>query len=249
LDTRDALAGEPALNPKLRGAFYDADAYHIHPGRLTQALGQAAARRGVRFQLGTEVVGIERSGARATHVRTATGQLAAGQVVLAAGAWTNACAPWLGFAVPVFPARGQILSVYAVPPPIQAIVFGADAYVFPRVDGTLVVGATVEEVGYDKSLTASGLAWLLGVLPVLCPGLANATFDRAWTGLRPASPDDLPIVGRAPGWDNVILATGHYRNGIMLAPITADLVAPLLLRGEEDPLLAPLSPARFKEYP
>ena len=123
--------------------------------------------------------------------------------------------------------------------------FGADIYLLPRTDGTVVVGATVEQAGFDKSLTADALAWLLGTIPALCPELRTARFERAWSGLRPGSPDELPIVGPAPGWANVTLAAGHYRNGIMLAPITATLVAGLILHNHQDPLLTPLSPARF----
>lgn len=239
------LAREPHLNPRVRGAFSDADAYHIHPARFTRALSQGAALRGVRLELGVEVTGLERHGPSATGVRTATGVVPAGHVVIAAGAWSSFCGDWIGRSVPVFPVRGQILTLHAVPSPIRSIVFGADAYLFPRVDGSIVVGATIEQVGYDRSLTAGGVSWLLNSIPTLCPALADARFDRAWTGLRPGSPDDLPIVGAAPGWENVTLATGHYRNGIMLAPITAQLVAALVLKGESHTLLKPLDPARF----
>ena len=126
------------------------------------------------------------------------------------------------------------------------IVYGAGIYLLPRLDGTIVVGATAERVGFDKSLTASAMAWLLSTAPVLCPSLADAAFERAWTGLRPGSPDELPIIGAAPGWENVTLATGHYRNGIMLAPITAQLIANLLLRGQDSALLEHVSPERFQ---
>jgi len=245
LDAAEVHAREPALARDTRGAYFDADAYHIHPARFTQALAQAAARRGARVRVGVEAHGIRRTGSRAIAVRTNDGDVAADHVILASGAWMAACGDWIDVHVPVYPARGQILTVCAVPPPIRCVVFGADAYLLPRVDGTVVVGATVERAGFDKSLTAGGLGWLFGVLDKLCPALSAAPFDRAWAGLRPGSPDELPIVGMAPGWDNVTIATGHFRNGIMLTPITARLVARHLLHGVEDPLLAPLSPQRF----
>jgi glycine oxidase len=245
LDRQDALAVEPGLNPSLIGAFYDEDAYHINPIRFTQALGQAAARAGVRFLLGREVTGLSRRGSRATHLQTTAGNVIAEHVVLAAGAWTGYCSEWAGTDFPIFPAKGQILTIYAVPSPISAVVFGLDAYLLPRVDGTVVVGATVEEVGYDRSLTVEGLAWLLNIVPSLCPALASATFDRAWTGLRPGSPDELPIMGLVPGWDNLTVASGHFRNGIMLAPITGDVVAKLILHEQVDPLMGPFGPGRF----
>jgi glycine oxidase len=246
VDRARVLAEEPAVAPGLRGAFFDADAYQISPPRFTNAMGQAAARAGVEFRYGLDVIGLRRSNGRATAVETTAGPIAADRVIVAAGAWSGRFGEWLGFDIPVFPAKGQILTVVATPPPLQGIIFGPDAYLLPRLDGTVVVGATVENVGFDKSMTASGLAWLLESLNALCPALANAPLDRFWTGLRPASPDDLPIVGRAPGWDNVLIATGHHRNGIMLAPTTARIVADLVLHGKTEISGATgLSPGRF----
>lgn len=246
IDRDEALTMEPQLDPEIRGAFYDEDGYQIRPARFNEALAQAAARRGVRFELNTEVVGFEGARPRLTGVRTARGSIATGHVIIAAGAWASFCGDWLGVRIPVFPARGQILSLYAMPQPIKRIIYGAGIYLLPRLDGTIVVGATAERVGFDKSLTTSAMAWLLSTAPVLCPALADASFDRAWTGLRPGSPDDLPIIGAAPGWENVTLSTGHYRNGIMLTPITAQLVANLVLRGQDSPLLEHVGPQRFQ---
>jgi glycine oxidase len=248
LDREAVLAEEASLSPDLRGAFFDGDAYHVNPTRLTTAIAQSAARRGVTFQMGHDVLGIHGSDGRATTILTTAGEVFADRVVIATGAWTSHFDRWLGLPIPVFPARGQILTVTAVPPPLHAIVFGLEGYLLPRLDGTVVVGATVEHVGYDKGLTAGGVAWLLNTLGALCPALANAPLDRIWTGLRPGSPDDLPIVGRPPGWENVTIATGHYRNGIMLAPITAQLVADLVTRGATNIVGADaVSPARFIE--
>ncbi|MPZ14142.1 MAG: glycine oxidase ThiO [Chloroflexi bacterium] len=248
LDREEVLEIEPALEPGIRGAYFDTDAYHIHPIRFTNALAQAAGRRGVRFHTGAEAIGLERSGSHATAVRMPTGTLPAGHVVLAAGAWMRSCGEWIDTPVPVYPARGQILTISAVPPPIRSIIYAGDAYLFPRVDGSIVIGATVEHVGYDKSVTARGLSWLLGSIPSICPALAEAPFERAWAGLRPETPDALPIVGPARGWANVTIAAGHFRNGIMLAPITAALISRLILEGVADPRLAPLSPDRFASW-
>ncbi len=245
IDREETLGMEPQLSPELRGAFLDPDGFQIHPARFTQALAQAAARRGVRFELGVEAIGLLGSRPRGEGIRTATGEIRAGHVVLAAGAWTSFCGDWVGFPIPVFPARGQILAVSAVPAPIRSIVYGAGIYLLPRVDGSVVVGATAERVGFDKSLTASAMAWLLGSIPAVCPALAHASFDRAWAGLRPGSPDELPIIGLVPGWQDVTIAAGHYRNGIMLAPLTADMVSALVLRGKVDPQLDLVRVDRF----
>ncbi len=246
VDREDVLAMEPALDPAVRGAFYDEDGYQIRPGRFNEALARAAAHRGVHFELNAEVVGFDGSRPRLTGVKTARGTISADYVIIAAGAWASFCGEWLGVNIPVFPARGQILTLYSMPPPIKRIVYGAGVYLLPRLDGTIVVGATAERVGFDRSLTVSAMAWLLSTAPVLVPALADAAFDRAWTGLRPGSPDELPMIGAAPGWDNVTLAVGHYRNGIMLAPITAQLVANLILRGQGSPLLEHVRPERFQ---
>ncbi|MBM2811427.1 MAG: thiO [Chloroflexi bacterium] len=263
LSARETIEIEPEVSEGVLGAFYDADAHHIHPERFTRALAQAAARRGARFQLGVDAIGLTGEGGRATAVRTSTGNVAAGHVIIATGSWSTFSEDWIKAPVPIYPAKGQILTVAALPSPIRHILNqhslhgggggqavdglrgGRGIYLVPRVDGTVVVGATIERVGYDRALTASALAWLLGSIPSLVPSLRDARFDRAWTGLRPATPDELPIVGRAPGWENVTLATGHYRSGIMLAPITAALVTRLILDGERDPLLDALDPARF----
>ncbi|MEA2640441.1 MAG: glycine oxidase [Chloroflexota bacterium] len=245
LEPFDVLSHEPALNARIRGGMFDVDAYHVNPSRLTQAVAQAAARHGVHFVLGGEVQGIGGSAGRATAVRTATGAISGDHIVLATGAWMATAGDWLGMAIPIAPARGQILALSAMPSPIQTIIWGEAAYLLPRFDGSIVLGATVEHVGFDRRLTASGINWLLEQIPALCPVLRNATFLRAWTGFRPMAPDELPIIGRAPGWDNVTIATGHHRNGITLAPITAELVARLVLHEESDQLIEPFRPARF----
>jgi glycine oxidase len=245
LDRSEVLSREPALTPGLRGAFLDEDAYQIHPARFTQALGSAAARAGARFRLGLDVTGVATERQRVTRILTSEGAIAANHLVLATGAWLRVAGSWLGVTLPVAPVKGQILTVTAVPSPVDAIIFGAEIYLLPRTEGQIVVGATAERAGFDKSLTADALAWLLGTIPTLCPSLRGARFERAWAGLRPGSPDELPIVGPAPGWENVTVAGGHFRNGIMLTPITARLVADLILRNTSDALLAPLSPARF----
>ncbi|HEY3115269.1 MAG TPA: glycine oxidase ThiO [Chloroflexota bacterium] len=245
LEPKEVLEQEPNLAPDLRGALFDPDGFQIHPLRFTQALARAAAHRGVEFCVGTEALGIKRDGAVATAVQTSGGDIAAGHVVLAPGAWASRWSADLGFDLPVFPARGQILALAAIGVPLRRVVYGRGVYLLPRRDGTVIVGATDERAGFDKSLTPAGLAWLLSTAPAVCPALASARFDRAWTGLRPGSPDEVPIVGPAPGWDNLTIATGHYRNGIMLTPVTAAIVADYVLRGETALPASAWDPARF----
>lgn len=245
LAASDVLAQEPKLAPDVRGALCDPDGFQIHPARFTQALARAAAHLGAEFCVGTTALAINRHGTVATGLRTSGGDVTAGHVVLAPGAWANAWSQELGFDLPVFPARGQILALACVAAPVRRVVYGRGIYLLSRRDGTVVVGATDERAGFDKSLTPGGVAWLLSTAPAICPDLANARFDRAWAGLRPGSSDELPIVGPVPGWDNVTIATGHYRNGIMLAPVTAAMVTDFVLRGETALPAVPWDPGRF----
>lgn len=245
LDADAVRTLEPRLDPTLRGGVQDPGAMQIHPTRFTHALAQAAARRGVRFEFGADAQAIERIGSRASSVKATTGDFSADHVVMAAGAWAGHWAPTLGVQIPVFPVRGQIMSLIATPTPVRAIVYGHGVYLLPRADGTTVLGATYERVGFDKSLTAGAIGRLLTNGTALVPSLENARFDRAWTGLRPGSGDELPIIGPVPGWENVSLATGHYREGVMLAPLTASIITDLILGRESDFPSSHLQPSRF----
>jgi glycine/D-amino acid oxidase-like deaminating enzyme len=137
------------------------------------------------------------------------------------------------------------MSLVATPTPVRHITYGHGIYLLPRSDGTTVLGATYERVGFDKGLTAGAIAQLLNQGAALVPELANARFDRAWAGLRPGSGDDLPIIGPVPGWENVSVATGHYREGIMLAPVTAAIIRDVIAGRESDYAYAHLRPERF----
>jgi glycine oxidase len=245
LDSTDALELEPGVNPQILGAYYDPDAYHVHPARLTAALAAGAQAHGAEIRVGVEVLGVEQADGRVSALQTSVGSMDVPQLVICTGSWASTWGGWLGAALPVFPVKGQILSVMPAAPVLRTVVWDPDAYLLPRVDGSVVVGATLERAEFDKQVTARGLGWLLNSIPGLCPGLSDARFERAWAGLRPGTPDDQPIVGRLPGWDNVFVATGHYRNGITLAPATGSAVARLVTKGELDPLLAPFDPARF----
>ncbi|HLH26972.1 MAG TPA: glycine oxidase ThiO [Chloroflexota bacterium] len=255
LDAAEVRALEPLVTPGVRGAVYSEAEHQVSPPRLTEALARGAAFLGTVFHLGAVVRGLLREGRRIVGVRLSDGELRAGHVVLTAGAWAAACDDWLGTPVPVEPVKGQMLAVS--PPPVLAgragtlcrTLYGSAGYLVPKADGTIYVGATVEHAGYDRRVTAAGMTHLLGVLARLAPSLAEATFVRAWAGLRPGTPDHLPILGPVPGLDGVSLATGHYRNGILLAPITGELIAQTVLGQPTTLPLAPFSLARFPTKP
>jgi glycine oxidase len=234
---------EPGLSPRLLGASYSPDGRHVNPGLLTQGFARAAVSRGAEVRPMSGVAGFVRRGARVSGARTDTGVVDADAVVLAAGSWTKALAAKLGANVPVRPVRGQMLAYRSTA--IRHIVWGDDGYLVPKAGGFIFAGATVEDVGFRAATTRSGLARMRRMASSLVPALRYAQVASEWAGLRPGSPDGLPVIGRLPGWDNVYVATGHFRNGILLAPITGRLVSRLVLEGRADTDLRPFDPGRF----
>jgi glycine oxidase len=245
LDAAETRALEPLVAPSVMGAVLSTAEHQVNPVRLVQALARAAAAHGADLRQGAPVVGLLRQGERVVGVRLADGWLPAGHVVLATGAWAATSGDWLGVALPVAPVKGQMVAVRPVGTLPRHTLYGRRGYLVPKADGTVHVGATVERAGFDRRVTAAGISELLGLLPALTPALGEATFVRAWAGLRPGTPDHLPLLGAVPGVEGLTLATGHYRNGILLAPITGELVAQEALGQPTRLPLAPYSVARF----
>jgi glycine oxidase len=246
VDPREALALAPGLAPDVVAGVFSPEEAHVRSALLVRAYAEAAARRGARIESGTPVVGLLRAGERVVGVETDEGARPAGAVVLCVGSGTRLAARWLGpgWELAVSPVRGQIVSVDAPSPPFAPILWSQDGvYLVPKRDGSVVAGATSERVGFDCRVTASGVAELLAGAARVVPALAEATFRGAWAGLRPETPDGLPLVGPVPGFDGLHLAAGHYRNGVLLSPVTAELVADGLLgKGWREPAFLP---ARF----
>jgi glycine oxidase len=165
--------------------------------------------------------------------------------VVAAGAWSEHVGSWLDLNIPVFPARGQILSLRQPATALKHTIFGNGVYIVPKIDNTIYVGATIEQVGFDKSNTAGGIASLLASAIQLIPKLEHAEIVDIWSGLRPWSRDSYPILGRAPGWENVILATGHGPGGFELSAITGKTIAELISSGQTPALIQPFGLERF----
>ncbi len=229
---------EPGLSPRVRGgAFAPAD-HRVDPVALTNALLVACERAGVKL-IDERVGRIEPKG-----IVTETASHGADVVVLAAGAHSAEIAVPAGVDVPVRPVKGQVVALSGPAPPTHANVRGLDAYIVPRGDGRVAVGATMEERGFDSNITAAAVMELLRAAYELIPEVAEFRFDGAQVGFRPGTPDNGPLIGRSavPG---LLIATGHFRNGVLLTPVTADAIASMAA-GEEPSGLDAFSPRRFE---
>jgi glycine oxidase len=244
-DTADVRANEPALSMSIRGAMFVGADHWVNNQRLTVAYAQAAVGAGVVLRAGSSVA---RVAVEMGHVRgvVADGELwEADTVVLAAGAWTGELIASFGGRLPIEPKRGQMLALGHVPSVLSHLVHGDDIYLVPRPSGELLVGATVERVGFQRGVTAEGIAGLLAAAIELCPSLGALPITRTWWGFRPWTPDSLPVLGPWPDVEGLWVATGHYRNGILLAPITARIMTDWITTGHPGMDIEDFMPARF----
>jgi glycine oxidase len=239
----DAREFEPGLPAGIHGAGWFPEDNHINSTAATQALAGAVARMGGTLRVECPVADLVRDGDRITGVRTAREVIFAAEVVLAAGAWTGQFRAAAGIPLPVFPAKGQIV-VARLPKAATRHVVYEDAYVIPRASGENIIGSTVEYVGFDKRVTLEAIAGLLGEATKLVPALRDAEMVASYGCLRPASADGMPLLGRVEGRPGLVVATGHFRNGILLAPITGTLIADHIVRGRTSIPLAPFRPDR-----
>jgi len=258
LRASEAREREPALAPTLRLALEAPDDHSVDPRLVLAALRSACDSAGVQLREHAQVASVELdgAGARATGVRLQDGErVAAGNVVLAAGPWSEQIEGLPADAgVRVRPVKGQIVRLRdpAGPGLLRRVVRFDGGYVVPREDGRYVLGATVEERGFELEPTAGGVYELLREAHELVPGISELEIEELSVGLRPGTPDNGPVIGRADV-EGVIWATGHYRNGILLAPLTAELVVGLLQEDSSisdvspdlDRLLSACSPGRF----
>jgi glycine oxidase len=243
---------EPHLAGKLAGAVFSPEDHQVDNRKLATALAIAAKAAGARIHEHQPVAAISSQGRRVDGIVLADGRKhAADVVVLAAGAWSRGIARSIADMAPqslppVRPIKGQMLALRMDPaaPLINHVIWGPGIYLVPRRDGRLIVGATVEEKGFDSTLTAGGLLTLLEAAWRAVPAIEELAIDEMWVGHRPGSRDDAPILGPAP-LDGLIYATGHHRNGILLAPVTADTIARLVLDGTLDPAIRPFGIERF----
>jgi len=252
LSGRECRRLEPMLAPGVRGGLRVDGDHQIDPRRLVAALVTACGQTGVVFHR-TRAARLTLAAGRAAGVVTADGtELSAGQVVLAAGSLSGRLAGVPDDVLPpVRPVKGQVLRL-TVPErnapflsrTVRAVVRGSHVYLVPRESGELVVGATSEELGWDTSVTAGGVYALLRDAHELVPGITELPLTETRAGLRPGSPDNAPLLGPS-GLPGLLLATGHHRNGVLLAPVTGDVMAHALTTGDLPDVARPFTPGRF----
>lgn len=246
LSAAEARRREPHLNTRLAGGLWCPEDHQADNRQVAAALKVAAEQAGARIHEHTPVDAVETTGGVARGVRIGGRLHAADVVILAAGAWSRSINIAPAAPLPVRPVKGQMLSLQMDPanPLLTHVVWGPGIYMVPRKDGRLILGATVEEKGFDTTITAGGQLALLTHAWRAVPTIEELPILEQWVGFRPGSRDDAPILG-ASGVPGLIHATGHHRNGILLLPITTKVIVDLVLEGRADPLAAPFGVDRF----
>jgi glycine oxidase len=248
LSGREALRREPYLSRRVVGGLYSPLDHQVDNRKVVEAMKRAFLACGGILREACPALRLETAGGRVAGVALADGVIAADAVVLATGPWAREL-PGLpsDFLAPVRPVKGQMAAVQmnASEPLLRHVVWIPDGYMIPRLDGRLLIGGTVEDVGFDDALTAGGLMDILRNAWEALPGIYDLPIVETWTGYRPTSRDDAPILGPS-GLEGLIYALGHHRNGILLAPITARATARYVLEGSLPASVRPFTMARFQ---
>ncbi|MDQ6993856.1 MAG: glycine oxidase ThiO [Mariprofundus sp.] len=237
LDAKQSCELEPMISDQLSGSLYWPKVGQVRNPRMLTAIKKALAKYHVPMHEQAEVVGVGVDGQGAVaNVKLANGTvMAVDAVLLAAGSWSGALARQLGLALPVEPVKGQIVLLKDKPGKIKHIIKHDDVYLVPRMDGHILVGASMERVGFKPGMTESVVNNLLESTYRMIPGLKDVAIVKQWMGYRPGSPDGMPYLGPVEGVPGMWVATGHYRNGVALAPGTAELMSRWIM-GEEPTL-------------
>ncbi|HEU4389007.1 MAG TPA: glycine oxidase ThiO [Blastocatellia bacterium] len=244
---REALAGlEPALTRSARSAVFIPEDHQIENRLLMDGLSLAVKRSGVATTEGVEVESLVCEKDRVTGVNAGGARYSAHTVVVAAGSWSSRLLEPNGVNVSVVPARGQMIALKPARALLAHVVYSRGCYLVPRRDNRIVIGSTVEYAGYEKATTAATLMSLLSAAIRVVPALSDSVVAECWSGLRPDTSDHLPVLGSC-SMENLILATGHFRSGILLAPVTAEMISDVILTGETPAAIKPFAADRFKQ--
>ncbi|MBA2495359.1 MAG: glycine oxidase ThiO [Acidobacteria bacterium] len=247
LTAADVRKAEPFVSPEVREALFFPKDWQVENRRLLTALQKFAELNQVQIIKNAEVKNLLKENGKVIGAETATGKIFGEKVILTTGAWTSLIK--FGENAPVFvqikPIRGQMLSFQTAKRLFFRVIYSPRGYLVPRFDGRILVGATVEDAGFDKGVTAGGIDFLLGNALEIAPGLVDLEISEKWAGLRPFAMDGLPVLGDFPEVENLFVATAHFRNGILLAPLTAEIMADKIVGNSDSKYLEVFSPRRF----
>ena len=246
LSREETLRMESSLNPQLVSALYFPEEGYVDNRELVGAVRVVCLRLGVRLIPQCEVLEVKAAQSKVSGVETNSGFFAAQRIVITAGSWSGQIPTGLPYALPIKPARGQMVAVKMSGPGLRHVVYGSQCYLVPRKDGRVLLGSTVEWVGYDKRVTLDGLQQITTSAASLAPPLRSSTFIECWSGLRPFCEGGLPVLGPTDV-DGLYFATGHFRNGLLLAPLTAKLMSEVIVTGNIPKILEPFLPSRFQQ--
>lgn len=248
LSPEETWASEEAVTRDMLGATLCRKSASVRNPRLLQALAASCARAGVRIHQQSEVVGLCVESGRVVGVRLKDAALCAKHVIVCAGAWSSTIDARLSALMPVHPVRGQMVLMKLERRPFQHIISRGKTYLVPRRDSHVLLGSTEEpEAGFRKRCTPRGIGSLMESGVRLVPSLSEAPVEAVWSGLRPGTPDDKPYLGFVPGFEGLMAATGHFRAGLTLAPVTAEIVSTFLRGREYDLDLSGCAPGRHRE--
>jgi glycine oxidase len=248
LDTEQVVEREEQLSQVLLGAMNIPMDGHVHPERLTQAFAKSAVNLGAEVKEYVEVYSLIMDGGTVRGVETNNGIFHGENIVVAAGAWSKRLLKECGVRVPAYPVKGECFSVVTDRPLLTSTIFSESCYLVPKSGNRLVIGATMIPDTFSENVTVGGLFQLMEEAAGVLPALKSATFERSWSGIRPQTGDGLPYLGQHPKFKNLIIATGHYRNGILLSPITGKLVAKMMKDAPLPAYMEAFKIDRLKEY-
>lgn len=242
----ELIEEEPAANPDALGALCIAEDAQVEPRKLLSAVALGAEHDGVTFRSGSTVHSVSVEAGRVRGVRLDDETIEVDRLVVAAGSWTTLIPGLPLNSETIFPVRGQMIATQTRPPVFRRVVFGAGGYVVTRPDGRVLCGSTMERVGFQRGITFGGMADVIQKATRIAPSLRDAPIEAHWSSFRPGTPDGLPLVGET-GIEGLFVASGHYRNGILLAPLTAELIAEAMAGKPSSRQSEALSPRRFAE--
>jgi len=248
LDGDEVRNQEPLLSNNVFAGVAAPQEAQLKASSLVQAFARAAECNNVIFLSHCDIATVHTTARKILSISLSTGEIVScHHLIIAAGAWSGIrWEQWLNIPIPVRPMRGEIVALQQQQNiSLNHIVFAGNIYLAPKTDGTIIIGATKDDVGFDSRVTQKGINSLLSAAYRLAPSLRSCPIKDAWAGLRPRTPDSRPLLGRVPNWDNVFLATGHNAFGVTLSPLTGLIMAELVITGNTPESILPFSVERF----